>query len=979
MPSIGSSSILRGLVIGNSTYITGPTGPTGPTGATGLSITGPTGPDGIKFESIELVGNTLHINYSDDNVFYIGVTGPSGSLKRLDNPNFIVSFTGASEFVNPFAGISLNDPYLFYFKTLKVVGEATAGISLDSIYIASPIFPDLVPPAYPVGPTGSLLYVNATNASLIDFTKDTHTKYFRSIISRQPGSELGITLDTFSFKESQDYITQFKNNQNFKFNWYNTTKTNIDSYLNSVDVTYSILPCGITGTCQRTDQSIFIFARDEDRNVYPKMSFRAEGITLYPTSSGLTGYTGPLTINVVGKGITYTSQTYSSSRIGSCCYCSVDAESQDPSLVQRSCIDYATQDFCNSINGNFSFNSCTSRYLTGDCYSGGACCVNGTCLETNKEFCEKVYGTFYSNIRCSELDGCPNTCSLEASCCVEGNCYSLPSGESSEQICRQLNGKYSEESCEDRNCCLDGFLGACCFGSTDCKDDYTPKQCAEENGFYQGAGSLCSASTCCKDTLQQSQSLNFQTQESRDINFDIKVGDYFEGGIVAGFVGYPPPSQFVEDLYFAKGEVISEIENYTNTSVSRYVAVNGVYNGSLKCNCSNFSPSRYITIEDLGKSNGKAVVSAIKSLSGVNDELNLTFYNRLTDACLLDEGKVCNFKSVETKKYGFNPVLAYKKLSQQIHGENVPSAWVLIVAPEDFGTENLSFGMSMSVNGYAVPSGFETFKDSLWQDMTVAPYGTSVFDGLVNTRLFDYSTIERNTWFIPSNYTLSGSLQTIDPLAYYRFKHPKLNYWSSDINQQLLTTNSEYFKEKYRDMWNSVNTETTALYQISNRNKNGYNGYSDWYIPSALELNIIYYNLNKINNGIVYNSESTWRTISNTAKYWTSTTGGKLTNVKNYVSGNSGVKTYEQYDNNLEGIITTGIPEVDSWRRYKLAQAHRAYSQNFLSGKMESILKTTRGAKLRACRMVPIYFKPSNLENQFEYSFKILNSCSSCR
>jgi hypothetical protein len=144
-------------------------------------------------------------------------------------------------------------------------------------------------------------------------------------------------------------------------------------------------------------------------------------------------------------------------------------------------------------------------------------------------------------------------------------------------------------------------------------------------------------------------------------------------------------------------------------------------------------------------------------------------------------------------------------------------------------------------------------------------------------------------------------------------------------------------------------------------------------------LNIIYYNLNKINNGIVYNSESTWRTISNTAKYWTSTTGGKLTNVKNYVSGNSGVKTYEQYDNNLEGIITTGIPEVDSWRRYKLAQAHRAYSQNFLSGKMESILKTTRGAKLRACRMVPIYFKPVNLENQFEYSFKTLNSCSSCR
>ena len=974
MPSIGSSSILRNLVIGTSTYITGPTGPTGPTGATGLSLTGPTGPTGNKFESVLLNGSTLEVYYDDDSVFYLSVTGPSGSGNRQSNPNFTVSFTGGSEFANPFAGICLSDPYLLLFKTVKLSGEVTGGISFDSFYIFS-----VEKPGATVGPIGSFLYVDENDASKITPTTDNNNKYSRSIITPVAGSNYGITLDTVSLKFSQDYTTEFGNNQLFNLNWYNTTKTNIKNYLGSVDVSYSILQ-GISGQFNRSDKSIFIFAKDEDGNIYPKLSFIAEGITLYSSLIGVTGPTGTIKVNIDGKGITYSELTYASSRLGSCCYCSTDQTQNTQSIVQRNCLDYTTKEFCDSVRGNFSFKSCTNRYLSGDCYSGGSCCVNGTCLETNADLCAKVYGTFYSNVKCSELvDGCPNTCSVDASCCVEGNCYSLPSGESSERICRELNGKYAEQPCEDRNCCLDGFLGACCFGSTECKDDYTPQQCAEQNGFYQGAGSICSSSICCQDTTIQPNNTNFQTQASREIASSLKVGDYFEGGIVAGFVGYPPPNQLTEDLYFAKGEIISQIENYSNSPISRYVAVNGVYNGSLKCNCSNFSPSRYITLEDLAKSNGKAVASYVKSLSGVNDELNLTFYNRLSDACLNDDGKLCNFKSINNKKFGFNPVYAYKKHAQQIHGDQIPSAWILIVSPEDFSSENLSFGMSMSVNGYNVPEEFNEYKDSLWQDMVLTPYGTSVFDGLLNTRLYDETTIERNTWFISSNYTLNGKLQNIDPLAYYRFKHSKFNYWTADIDENLMTKNPQYFKEKYKEMWKNVNKETTALYQISNKNKIGYNGYSDWYIPSALELNIIYYNLNKINEGLIYNAQSGWRTLSTTAKYWSSTTGGKLVNTKNYISGNSGIKTYEQYDYNLEGIVTSTDPQVDSWRKYKLTQAHRAYAQNFASGRMESILKTTRGARLRACRMIPIYFKGNNLENQFEYSYKILNSCTTCR
>jgi hypothetical protein len=179
-------------------------------------------------------------------------------------------------------------------------------------------------------------------------------------------------------------------------------------------------------------------------------------------------------------------------------------------------------------------------------------------------------------------------------------------------------------------------------------------------------------------------------------------------------------------------------------------------------------------------------------------------------------------------------------------------------------------------------------------------------------------------------------------------------------------------------MWYAVNNETTALYHISDKNKQSYNGYSDWYIPSALELNIIYYNMDAINSGLIYNAASGWTTLS-PSKYWSSTTGGKLLDSKTSQSGEYGMKTYDPQNNSLEGIVTIGDPLTDTWRKYKLAQAHRAYTQDFSTGKMVSSLKSSSTAKLRACRMVPIYFKNKDFKNQFEYSFKSLYTCSSCR
>jgi hypothetical protein len=966
---LGSSNIPNILITSGVNSVTGSTGATGPTGITGYSLTGPTGSDGIQFLSTLIVGTTLGITYENNIGLFLPTTSPSGSSSRQLNPNFIVGETGSAEDTSIYGGFTA-DPYKFMFKTINLVGEVTGGISLSSFYISSPGTTNSA-----VGTTGSLMYVNINGfVKTIDGTNDANTNYFRSIITPTSGSFKGITLDIFKFKISEHFDTQFAIGYTGNINWINARDADVSNVLNAITVKSSLIPGSSEIT--RTDQSVFITVTDESRNLYPKVSFRTEGIT-YTVNPALGSSTGPFEMNIIGKGITYSTETYTSNVIGSCCYCS----NGNSTIANRKCLDYATQSFCDSIDGNFSFKSCNDRYLSDDCYSGGACCANGTCFETDDKLCEKAHGSFYANVRCSELEnGCPNTCPVDASCCVNGKCYGLFASPASVDLCKELGGRYEDKPCDERNCCLDGFIGACCLGVNDCKDDTTPAECKALGGVYQGPTSLCSSSICCKnsDTETTFRSISIITDNTEEIPTDLKIGDSFGGGIVAGFVGYPPAA-FDNDGYFAKGEIISEIENNTINSVKRYVAVNGTYNKSLGCNCSNFSPSRYVTLKELGNSNGRVLATDVKSLSGVRDYLDLTFYNRLSDTCLSTENKPCNEKSPEYKKYGYNSVLAYKQLSKQIHGNNIPNAWVLIVASEDFNTSNVSFGMSMSVNAFTVSSEMSNYSNTLWQNNISTPYGTTVFDGLLNTRMFDETSIERNTWFIPNNFTIAGKIETIDPLAYDRFKHSRFSYWQSDIDQTQISRNADYFKSKYKEMWYAINTSSTALYHISEKNKESYNGYSDWYIPSALELNIVYYNIDAINTGIIYHSTGSSVRLSEDSLYWSSTTGGKMVDSRAIGTGGSSVKTYQPQNYSLEAPISSSDVSTDSWRGYKLAQAHRAYAQDFGTGKMISSLKTEQVAKVRACRMIPIYFKAKDQQNQFEFSFKSLNTCASCR
>ena len=965
MPSYGSSSIPNNLTFAGVNYVTGPTGATGAIGPTGSSIIGPTGNPGPIFNRALISGSTMYINYGGT-TYSFGVSGPVGSSQRVDTVSLNVNEIGSNDAYSLFYGYDEDDLYKLYFRTIRVVGEATGGISGDAFYISSPGTTNAA-----VGKTGSLFYINTGTGGFgqkIDATNDETTNYYRSLITPNASSKLGITLDTFTFKINQHHdsvftgITQLSYPTDGNLNWLTTSDASGQAVM---------LGFPISTFTPRTDLSLFsTFYNSANKSIQSRLTFQAEGITLGLISKQY----DPITVSQLNDSIVYGTQTYKSSIIGSCCYCSVNPE-QGSNILHKSCIDYASKEFCDSINGNFNFKSCNDRYLGEDCYSGGACCVNGICLETNKELCSKIYGSFYPNVRCNELeDGCPTGCVLSASCCIDGTCYSLPSENASEDLCGELGGKYdATKPCSERNCCVEGFIGACCVGSDECYDDTAPNECKSRGGVYQGPGTICASSSCCKDTQNTVRSLSF-TQSTTDVAYSLKVGDYFAGGIVAGFVGYPPPPGLgSDDSYFANGEVISEIENYSLSTTKNYIAVNGVYNPTLRCNCSNFSPSRYVDTSSISRSNGKVLAADAKSLSGVKDNYNLTFYNRLSDACLFDENKACNDNGY--KQYGYNSILAYKLLTKQIYETDVPSAWVLIVSPTDFSDGNVSFGMSMSVNGFAEPDGYQNYSNQLWQNNISTPYGTTVFDGLLNTRLFDSSSIERNTWFITNNYTVNRKIETLDPLAYYRFIHPRYNYWQSEIDEERISRDASYFKEKYKEMWYAINTKNTALYQISQKNADAYNGYSDWYIPSALELNIINYNIDEINTGIINQTSGEWRTISKT-NYWSSTTGGRLIEINSQIAG---VKAYESQDYALEASIQTTDPLINTWRNYKVAQAHRAYTQDMSSGKMISSLKSSSSAKLRGCRMVPIYFKNKDLKDQYEFSFKYLNTCQSCR
>ena len=165
-------------------------------------------------------------------------------------------------------------------------------------------------------------------------------------------------------------------------------------------------------------------------------------------------------------------------------------------------------------------------------------------------------------------------------------------------------------------------------------------------------------------------------------------------------------------------------------------------------------------------------------------------------------------------------------------------------------------------------------------------------------------------------------------------------------------------------MWNYNNPENTAINQVSNINKTqSINGvstdYSDWYIPSSSELNIIY---NAAQNGLNASILVNGGTPMVGKRYWSSTTANNF---------NSVTQAYEGIDPMLE--------EARDWDYTSdyvrtAGHAHSMIYQDFNTGRTTSTLRRNGEiCSLRVCRRIPVYTIELDTYIRSE-----IGGCSSC-
>ena len=198
---------------------------------------------------------------------------------------------------------------------------------------------------------------------------------------------------------------------------------------------------------------------------------------------------------------------------GSCCYCSDGDEGEESHT--KDCINYVTEEYCNTVDGIFSSLEC----LKSGCFDSGSCCVNGDCVSSTEETCEKYGGFYIDNLTCSEVNdigGCPASCGFGGACCVGGVCIDADElacdfengvyfpDTSCASIVPEFNGTPLEGTTYTEFCCDQECRGACCLEEI-CYDT-TAVQCAalinenagaegeaqgESKGVFWGVGSVC--------------------------------------------------------------------------------------------------------------------------------------------------------------------------------------------------------------------------------------------------------------------------------------------------------------------------------------------------------------------------------------------------------------------------------------------------------------------------------------------------------
>ena len=366
----GSSLIINKALDGSLSFLgptgsTGPTGPTGPTGGTGA--TGATG-NGVSYiQKINSDGITIFLI----NGTAISVTGLSGNSPLPSdfpaNPYGVIGSTGTTSLSFNIGGTVSG--LTASFKPIR----GLAGLSLT--YSGSDLIFRGITSSSGFGVTNAILYsAGNTAAPLVDssglntiFRYETHTA--------------GSTTQPVAIATISKFL-QGKNSAGI---------TNI----NLVEIS------GITAYIKTfADTSVNSFYTNSGtwyNKQWYNSSYKDVKALLSPATavqnSGVTSNT-----NIVFR--TQNTTPFALQEYGSCCFCSSG----------KQCLDYVTRSYCSSVSGTFSTTlSCNIRKNNGDsgCYASvGACCINGTCVETSQTQCESYGGVFETGKTCFNATSC---------------------------------------------------------------------------------------------------------------------------------------------------------------------------------------------------------------------------------------------------------------------------------------------------------------------------------------------------------------------------------------------------------------------------------------------------------------------------------------------------------------------------------------------------------------------------------------------
>jgi hypothetical protein len=698
--------------------------------------------------------------------------------------------------------------------------------------------------------------------------------------------------------------------------------------------------------------------------------------------------------------------------IGSCCACpGGDTES-------TKCIDYVHRNYCISIGGQFSTDACATRVSTGDCFPEGSCCVNNKCINTTFELCKKYNGIFFTNQYCSTtiVDGqeqfkCPSSCPILGCCCVNGKGYDLTQAECSLIENSLFTGATCSSLSTDFCCNAANFKGACCRG--DCCDQKAPDDCLEAGGIFMGVGKKCEEINCCgvrytPPYFDPDADLDDQRCRATFQDPCYEMGTNIGGGHLVGIIGEPNACNNFGSPMVAFGEPLECMCNPRGLTIPQWQFRNcKVYLTSPNGNGGGVryfarTYPKYVSSKELGGGcllrQGTPFIQQLiesKTANITNVERTINWpdsaffkgsseYNQ-TYAPYAFDSQTCNIIT-DIVGLGSPGAILYKKLASKFYEANqLHILWALIVAPYDISyqegtSKEFEFKWSEMFESRVGP-GTEILSTG---NLFLEPIATSPIDGLLNTRLHDaWSTENPEVWFSPNSIN-----------NYYRWVSQLQNLWPDnrpgkigDLDfEDAIAQNLQTFKTYYRQMWESKNPENTVIRQVSKLNSTSFNGFSDWYIPSIIEMNYIAGALgNNFNEKIkTYGGQS----LQNT-RYWTSTS---MCRIKNWSQTNPTLKDYyeiENIDEQTEDLINNrnrflsseyGLSEEESFNlSHQICNGMGMLVQDFSEGAaIYNVKRNRQYARFRPVRRIPIIYGSTDINIVDVYSDYNFKKCLAC-